>query len=324
MTIGSGITSIGNYAFSNNSALQSVTISATTPPNLAADAFYNTNCTIYVPCESVAAYQMATNWSAYASRITCIFDGELLLAQSDGTTIMTECTSSSSRIYSSNTSDYSSTTISAIIGDCVLSANTQVFWNFTNMTDVRFGNSMTYIGDNAFLGCSSLKSIDLPNSLVTIGKNAFNGCSHASSVTIPNGVTTIKDYAFQNCRSLTSVSIPNSVTTMSAYTFYGCSGLTGVTIGSGLTYIPYGAFQNCNGLRNVTIPSGVTSIHDYAFAYCSGLTSITVEATTPPNIGQYSLQNTNNCRIYVPAASVDTYKAANGWSQYASRIQAIP
>jgi hypothetical protein len=33
---------------------------------------------------------------------------------------------------------------------------------------------------------------------------------------------------------------------------------------------------------------------------------------------------TNNCPIYVPSASVETYKSASGWSGYASRIQAIP
>ncbi|MBR5678842.1 MAG: leucine-rich repeat protein, partial [Paludibacteraceae bacterium] len=41
---------------------------------------------------------------------------------------------------------------------------------------------------------------------------------------------------------------------------------------------------------------------------------------TPNNI----FANTNNCPIYVPAGSVDAYKAAENWSQYAGRITAIP
>ena len=52
--------------------------------------------------------------------------------------------------------------------------------------------------------------------------------------------------------------------------------------------------------------------------------SVTVNATTPPTLGESALDYTNNCPIYVPAASVDVYKAASGWSTYASRIQAIP
>ena len=61
------------------------------------------------------------------------------------------------------------------------------------------------------------------------------------------------------------------------------------------------------------------------FKGCSGLESSTILATTPPTMGDFNIfSNTNNCPIYVPTASVDTYKAASGWSTYESRIQAIP
>jgi hypothetical protein len=55
------------------------------------------------------------------------------------------------------------------------------------------------------------------------------------------------------------------------------------------------------------------------------LTSITCNATTPPTLEDaFAFENTDNCPIYVPAESVDTYKAASGWSTYADRIQPIP
>jgi hypothetical protein len=60
-----------------------------------------------------------------------------------------------------------------------------------------------------------------------------------------------------------------------------------------------------------------------AFHSCTGLNSITCEAITPPTLGDFVFIETNNCPIYVPTASVNTYKAASGWSDYASRIQAI-
>jgi len=68
----------------------------------------------------------------------------------------------------------------------------------------------------------------------------------------------------------------------------------------------------------------VTSIGNEAFDSCRSLTSVTVEATTPPTLSTDAFNSTNNCPIYVPCDSVDTYKAASGWSTYASRIQAIP
>ena len=108
-------------------------------------------------------------------------------------------------------------------------------------------------------------------------------------------------------------------------TFNACSSLTSINIPSGVTTIGNNAFYVCASLTSVTIPDSVTSIDNYAFRSCDSLTSITVKATTPPTLGNSNVfLNTNDCPIYVPAASVDTYKAANNWSTYASRIQAIP
>ena len=70
ITIPNGVTSIGSQAFYGCGSLTSITIEAITPPTLGTNVFDNTNdCPIYVPAESVTAYQTATNWSAYASRI---------------------------------------------------------------------------------------------------------------------------------------------------------------------------------------------------------------------------------------------------------------
>ena len=73
ITIPDSVTTIGDYAFSGCTGLTSITIQATTPPTLNyTNSFDNTNCPIYVPVESVAAYKAATNWSNLASRIQAI------------------------------------------------------------------------------------------------------------------------------------------------------------------------------------------------------------------------------------------------------------
>jgi hypothetical protein len=66
-------------------------------------------------------------------------------------------------------------------------------------------NSITSIGDGAFLYCSSLTSITIPNSVTGIGKGAFEGCSSLTSVTIGNSVTSIGGYAFYYCSGLNSI-----------------------------------------------------------------------------------------------------------------------
>lgn len=93
---------------------------------------------------------------------------------------------------------------------------------------------------------------------------------------------------------------------------------------AGVTKIGNYAFYGCEDLTSCEIPSGVTMIGTSAFRYSSGLQRITLLATTPPTLSNANaFDYTNNCPIYVPAASVETYKGATNWSAVASRIQAI-
>ena len=106
--------------------------------------------------------------------------------------------------------------------------------------------------------------------------------------------------------------------------FFNCFGLTSVTIGNSVTSISNRMFYGCSGLTSIIIPSSVTSIGTNAFSECSGLTTLIVQATTPPTLNTGVLTGTNaNLVIKVPSASVNAYKAASGWSDYASKIQAI-
>ena len=161
--------------------------------------------------------------------------------------------------------------------------------------------------------------------ITNIGIYAFDHCRSLTSVTIPNSVTSIGSSAFSNCTSLASITIPNSVTSIGSSAFYYCTSLTSITIPNSVTNIGSTAFINCTSLTSITIPNSVTNIGDSAFQNCTSLTSVTVEATNPPTLGNNVFYNTNaNLVIYVPAGSVDAYKAANNWSNYESKIQAIP
>lgn len=167
-------------------------------------------------------------------------------------------------------------------------------------------------------------SFTIPSGTTKIGYSAFSNCTGLTNVTIPNSVTTISGNAFTGCTGLTSITIPNSVTTIGDEAFQFCSSLSGaLTLPNSLTVINRSVFKGCSSLTSITIPSRVTAIYTQAFYNCTGLTSITFEATAPPSINSNSFQNTNNCPIYVPAESVDAYKAASGWSTYASRIYPI-
>ena len=163
---------------------------------------------------------------------------------------------------------------------------------------ITFDGDVTTIGEWAFLDCSSLTSVTIPDSVTTIGDGAFHRCSSLTSVTIPDSVTTIGDDAFAVCSSLTSIIIPDSVTTIGDFAFYYCSSLT-----------------------SVTIPDSVTTIGCGAFWGCDGLTSVYCKAITPPVGGSDMFyNNASDRKIYVPMESVEAYKSASGWRDYADSI----
>ena len=134
-------------------------------------------------------------------------------------------------------------------------------------------------------------------------------------------ITSIPNGAFYDYIDLQSIVIPDSVTSIGECAFRGCTALQTITIPDSVTSIGYCAFYDCYALQSITIPDSVTSIGEEAFSDCSGLASVYCKAITPPSLGYSPFNNNASGRkIYVPAASVNAYKMASGWSRYATNI----
>ena len=208
------------------------------------------------------------------------------------------------------------------IPDSVTLIGERAFIDCDSLTSVNIPDSVTEIGSHAFYECDSLTSVNIPDSVTTIGDHAFACCASLTSVNIPDSVTEIGSYAFYFCKSLTSVNIPDSVTTIVELAFYDCYSLTSVNIPDSVTLIGSSAFYNCDSLTSVNIPDSVTTIGEWAFFSCDSLTSVYCKATTPPVLGgTYVFDNNGSGRkIYVPTESVNAYKSAENWSEYASYI----
>ena len=116
-------------------------------------------------------------------------------------------------------------------------------------------------------------------------------------------VTTVGAYAFQNCSGLTSVSFPN-VTSIGDY-----------------------AFNAAHKLAKADLPK-VTSIGQHGFSAANALEALILRNTEKVcSLGSdavsYTKISSDSGYIYVPAALVDSYKAAANWKNYADQIRAI-
>ena len=227
-----------------------------------------------------------------------------------------------------------------------------------NLNSVTIGNNVTLIDDYAFYACSGLYTMTIPNSINQIGDDVFQNClalttvyytgtieewceinfsnnrsnplyyatslyvdnNLVSDLEIPNSVTEIKDFAFFGYRGLNSVVTGNHVTSIGRSAFFYCEELVSVEIANSVVSIGNGTFQHCTNLTSLVIPNSMASIGYGAFWGCTNLTTIIMLGTTEPSLGEYAFQN-NNATIYVPYESINDYKTAINWSNYANRIK---
>ena len=254
ITLPAGVTSIGYAAFSGCSSLSSITIPAGVT-SIGSAAFYG--------CSSLTSITIPEGVTSIES---VTFEGCSSLT---GITIPAGVTSIENGAFR----DCSSLT-GITIPAGVTSIGEGAFSGCSNLTSITIPESVTSIGEGAFSQCSSLSSITIPAGVTSIENVTFDGCSSLSSITIPAGVTKIGNWAFTNCSGLTSVTIPESVTGIEKGAFAACSSLTGITIPDGVTSIGYLAFYSCRSLTGVTIPVSVTRIDEKAFFWCNKLKDI--------------------------------------------------
>ena len=181
-------------------------------------------------------------------------------------------------------------------------------------TAVNIPSEVASIGDNTFMGLTSLRCAVIPNGVTNIGNNAFYGCTSLIKVNIPYGVMAIGDWAFKDCSRLTGISIPGSVTRIGGDAFSGCgftytgnygygcfAGDYGATTGPGIPNVTWTIHDGeltdveLNGETDIIIPSAVTSIGENAFRYCHDLSSVIIPDSVT-SIGERAFEGCNGLR----------------------------
>lgn len=206
------------------------------------------------------------------------------------------------------------------IPEGVTAIGDDAFAGCSGLTDVTIPNSVTNIGMWAFEGCHGLTNIVVePENanyssksgllLTKDGRTLVQGINGA--VVIPSGVTVVGKSAFRNLDGLTQVTIPTGIEVIGPSAFYGCGGLTDVTIPASVTNIGELVFTACGRLMSISveagnevyssrngmlltkdgttliqgvngeveIPSGVATIGAWAFCGYPGLTRVVIPAS---------------------------------------------
>lgn len=220
----------------------------------------------------------------------------------------------------------------------------------SSVVEVNIGKQFTKLYNYAFRYLARLERVSLPSG-VGIG-NAFNGCGalrgfvvptadntatlqifYATSsqytnmlslVSLPYGLKAIEKQAFASRGNIRMLPIPQGVESIADQAFSSMPYPKKIIIPEGVKTIGMSAFSGSNPVE-IDIPSTVTSIGNSCFSGSYSAMRVWVRATTPPTLGgSAALTGMDLAKIYVPAGSVDAYKAATNWSARASQIEAMP
>ena len=313
LTIGNAVSSIGSYAFSYCNGLNSMVVLPETPPTVESNAFYQVpiDIPVYVPCESVEAYQSAAVWNAFPNIVGMCSSGTITVVAEpvEGGTVSGAGTyegGSSCTVIATPNEGYcfadwmengyvvscNSTYSFIVTGESVLTArfvpDGNIVFADANVKAICVDHWDTNgDGELSYLEAASVRSLGTvftDNTEIT----SFEELQYFIKL------TSIGYNAFRNCSSLTgSLILPSSITSIGNYAFYNCSGLTGsLIIPNSVTSIGNDAFYNCQGFNGtLTLPDSLTSISSYAFRNCSSLTGSLIIPNTVTSIGSSAFYN---------------------------------
>ena len=297
ITLGIGVTSMGNEAFASGvGSLNSAAFMGNAPTTFGTNVFTGAAAGFQVLYFASATGFTTPTWTptpgqTYNTQISNL-SGNLRFSIAGGEVTITG--------YAGPVGPGGLVAIPTTIGGLpVRQIAASAFANMAAITAVTLPPSLTMIGTNAFYGCDGLTTVAIPAGVTSIGTGAFAACTGLTTITVDaantnysavGGVlfnknqTTLVQYPCNLAG--TSYAIPATVTTIGAQAFEESRNLATVTIPDTVQVIGVRAFYNSPNLVSVTFGTGVTSIGNEAFA--SGVGSLNFAAflgNAPATIG---------------------------------------
>ena len=149
-------------------------------------------------------------------------------------------------------------------------------FRLTSITDIKIGENISKIGNDAFYSCKKLSSVTWNHKCDVIPDFCFLGCSNLTQFDFSD-IKKIGQYAFRKS-GLQKVCLPENIEVVSEWTFSECSELHSVTWNHKCDVIPDFCFLGCSNLTQFDF-SGIKKIGQYAFSR-SGLQEICLPENT--------------------------------------------
>ncbi|MCQ2196251.1 MAG: leucine-rich repeat domain-containing protein [Bacteroidaceae bacterium] len=218
-------------------------------------------------------------------------------------------------------------------GYATSSATSPIFDN-SAITEAVLEEGITTLCEKMFDGADKLQKVVLPSTVTEIPNQCFSRCQNLSDITVNGVITSIGAQSFYHTaiKDLSVFKFKNAST--EKWTFYKCDQLEEINIPEGMASIGTRCFSYCENATSATIPASVTSMAIGIFESCKALKEIHVKGDKPATLEEMTLDSgeytctfwkldftAQGITIYVPAASVDTYKKAPVWSKYADYIK---
>lgn len=172
-----------------------------------------------------------------------------------------------------------------VFGNSVEYIGANAFYGFVSLKGIELGGTKV-IGEKAFYKCEFLETVDFGSALKTIGTKAFYKCIALNKISLPSTVTEVGSYAFYKCESLAEVELGN-VESIGAFAFYGDYMLRQLVLPESVSFIGKQAFRNCTALTSIILSSAVDVIEQHAFYGCSSLTIYAGFDEVPENWHKY-------------------------------------
>ena len=177
-------------------------------------------------------------------------------------------------------------------GTCVVSGISDTNAIEVNIPEISpDGYIIKGIAPRAFMSNRSIKRLVAPESVQYVGERAFDGCSSLTDAFIP-GVERIDSHAFSSCNTLKCMIYSDNMTQVGEKAFYGCRALKECRARSSSknldTIIKFGYMSfSMSGITDPTFSANLTatSLANSPFSYCSSLGCVDMSAATLTSLG---------------------------------------